>query len=184
MSDRFPLIAFHRALIPGTRHHVVTELIDLEVGATVVVALERADGSIAGIGTSATVEGVAHRALGVVVDLIGDALVTVTQVPEGAEVTAVDRVVSPGEGLVGEAESALRSYMAARAEAGMRGDVHVTLDPDPVTASHQVASHLEISWPEVQDIFEAGNAGQRLEHEIKVLRRETLLLQAVLGRST
>jgi len=183
VSEGVPLIAFHRALIPGTRHHVVTDLDDLEIGATVVVVLERSDGSVAVVGTSATVEGVSRRDLGVVVDLVGEALVTVTPGHRGARITAVDSAESPGEGLVAEAESALRAYMAARAEAGIGGDVNLKLERDPVAASHQVASHLEISWPEVQDIFEAGDAGQRLEHEIKVLRRETLLLQAVLGRS-
>jgi hypothetical protein len=51
-----------------------------------------------------------------------------------------------------------------------------------VAASHEVASHLRISWPEIQEILEAGDAAARLRLEARVLERETLLLRAILGR--
>jgi len=183
MSERLPLLRFGRALIPGTRHAVGTDRDDLAVGSRVVVVLELPDGSIAGVGTSARIHGIGRRGDGAVLDLVGEALVTVDPRDDGAEVHPVDADSPAAVDLVSTAEIALRSYMAARAEAGIGGDVHVALDPDPVIASHQVASRLEISWPEVQDIFEAGDAGERLEREIQVLRRETVLLHAVLGRS-
>lgn len=184
MSEHLPLVPFGRALIPGTRHAVRTDRDDLGVGSRVVVVLRLPDGSLGGVGTASRVHGVGRRGENMVLDLVGESLVTVDPMDDCATVNPVDSGAEDGVGdVVARAQSALRTYMAARAEAGLGGDVHAALDPNPVTASHQVASRLEISWPEVQDIFEAGDAGERLEREIQVLRRETVLLQAVLGRS-
>ncbi|HSM02877.1 MAG TPA: hypothetical protein VK960_10635 [Acidimicrobiia bacterium] len=184
MSEHLPLLRFGRALIPGTRHAVRTQRDDLGVGARVVVVLQLPDGTIGDVGTASRVHGVGRRGDDLVLDLVGESLVTVRPRDEDAMVSPVDGDPTAATGdVVSRAQVALRTYMAARAEAGLGGDVHITLDPNPVTASHQVASDLEISWPEVQEIFEAGNAGERLEREIQVLRRETALLQAVLGRS-
>jgi len=118
-----------------------------------------------------------------VLEVVGESLVIVAPDGPTAEVHPVDtRSGEQASDLVEAVERGLRTYMAARAEAGEGGDVHVSIDRDPITASHQVASQLEISWPEVQEILEAGDAAERLEREIQVLRRETILLQAVLGR--
>lgn len=183
MTARLPLVISTRALIPGTRHALVTDRSDLAVGERIVVVLDHGDGSIAPVGTTATIRGLDRREVGVVIDVVGEALVSVSPTLGGAEIAPVDPVAVPSTGLVADAQAALRMYQAARAEAGLGGDIHVTLAPDPVAASHQVASHLEISWPEVQDIFEAGGAAERLQREIRVLQRETALLRAVLGRS-
>ena len=181
MTDRLRMLVSGRAVIPGTRHALVTEHEDLGVGERVVVVFDRGDGSIGRIGTAATIRAIDRRDLGLVVDVVGESLVTVAR--DTWEIAPLEPGPRPPQALLLEAQAALRSYMAARAEAGMGGDVHVELAPDPVTASHQVASHLEISWPEVQDILEAGDAAERLRREIQVLRRETSLLRVVLGRS-
>lgn len=96
-----------------------------------------------------------------------------------AEVAEPDREAAS---LIEEAERALRRYLALRAEAGEAADVHSKLSRDPVAASHEVASHLQISWPEVQDILEAGGAAERLRRARAVLDRETELLRRLLGR--
>jgi Lon protease-like protein len=99
-----------------------------------------------------------------------------------AKVAEVAEPDGEAASLIEEAESSLRRYLALRAEAGEAGDVHTKLSRDPVAASHEVASHLRISWPEVQDILEAGGAAERLRRARAVLDRETELLRRLLGR--
>jgi Lon protease-like protein len=183
MAEHLPLLRFGRAVIPGTRHAVRTDRDDLGVGDRIVVVLEQEDGSIGSVGTAGRIREIRARQGRVVLEVVGESLVVVAPDGSRAEVRPVDcGIVQPASDLVEAVERALRTYMAARAEAGEGGDVHVSIDRDPITASHQVASQLEISWPEVQEILEAGDAAERLEREIQVLRRETILLQAVLGR--
>jgi hypothetical protein len=182
--ESLPLVPFRRVVLPGARHSVRTTYEGLGVGERVAVVLIQPDGTLGRVGTAARIQGLADDQDSVVLDLIGEVLVSIERTGDRASVDVIDRVPPvPRQGLVLAAEKSLRRYMAARAESGHGGDIHLTIGPDPVTASHQVASHLEISWPEVQDILEAGNACERLEREITVLERETALLRAVLGRS-
>jgi hypothetical protein len=183
--ESLPLVPFQRVVLPGTRHTVRTTCEGLGVGERVAVVLLQPDGTLGRVGTAARIQGLADdHGDSVVLDLIGETLVSIERAGDRASVTAIDPVPPVSrQGLVPAAEKSLRRYMAARAESGHGGDIHLTIGPDPVTASHQVASYLEISWPEVQDILEAGDACERLVREITVLERETALLRAVLGRS-
>lgn len=182
--ESLPLVPCRRVVIPGTRHAVRTTRDGLGVGERVVVVLIQPDGTLGKVGTRARVEGLADEYDdSVTIDLIGESLVSIARAGDRANVEPIDRLPPSRQDLVTAAGKALRRYMAARAESGHGGDVHLVIGPDPVTASHQVASYLEISWPEVQDILEAGDASERLEREIMVLERETVLLRAVLGRS-
>jgi hypothetical protein len=83
---------------------------------------------------------------------------------------------------VEQAEQALQCYLALRGEAGESSGPLVKLSRDPVTASYEVASHLRISWPELQDILEAGSAADRLRRAQAALDREAELLRRLLGR--
>lgn len=183
--EMLPLVALGRVVLPGTRHSVPSPTMGLNVGERVVVVLTQPDGHLSRVGTTSRIEGVAPGGDDrILLDLVGEWLVSVESADGLTSVVQIDPVPPPSrQDLVRAAQAALRRYMAVRAEAGHGGDIHVAVDPDPVIASHQVASHLEISWPEVQDILEAGNANDRLEREILVLDRETALLRAVLGRS-
>lgn len=183
--ESLPLVRFERVLLPGTRHSVRTGRSDLGVGERVVVVLEQPDGSLGRVGTTSRIQGIGREGPDrVVLELIGETLVCVDPEGDEAAVSPVDPARPDGSNdLVDQAQRALWHYMAARAEAGVGGDVHAALERDPVVASHQVASHLEITWPEVQDILEAGDATDRLGMEITVLERETALLRAFLGRS-
>jgi hypothetical protein len=183
--EMLPLLRFGRVLIPGTRHSVRTSRADLGVGERVVVVLEQPDGSLGRVGTASRIHGIGRESDDrVVLELVGETLVSVDPDGDEASVGVIDAEERPGSPeLVDTVERALRRYMAAKAEAGIGGDVLVTIHRDPVPASHQVASHLEITWPEVQDILEAGDAVERIRREITVLERETALLRAVLGRS-
>jgi Lon protease-like protein len=180
-----PLVPFGRVVLPGTRHSVPTERAGLTPGERVVVVLVQPGGALSRVGTASQIRGVGAEGEGrSVLDLVGEALVSIDAVGDPVPVTPIDTTTrATGKDPLPAVERALRGYMAARAEAGFGGDVHVAISRDPVIASHQVASLLEISWPEVQDILEAGDASERLEREFTVLTRETALLRAVLGRS-
>jgi Lon protease-like protein len=179
------MLPLARVVLPGTRHSVPSPTMGLKAGARVVVVLTQPDGRLSRVGTTSRIEGVAPGGDDwVLLDLVGEWLVSIESADGLTSVEKVDPAPLPSrQDLVPAAQAALRRYMAVRAEAGHGGDIHVAIEPDPVIASHQVASHLEISWPEVQDILEAGDANDRLEREILVLDRETALLRAVLGRS-
>jgi len=152
-----------------------------------VVILRSEDPSPHEVGTLARVLGV--RALDggdAMIRLHGQHLV---RVPPGAsaggetraEVIEVDEV-GPGVPVALDAvERALSRYMAVRAEAGFGGDVYRRLSKDPVVASHEVASHLQISWPELQELLEAGDASRRLKKGLEVMERETELLRRLLA---
>lgn len=184
MAERFQVVLVPRPLIPGNRMAVRT------TGETadhvVVLAAYNGETGPGRVVTRARVEGV-RDALGghVILGLAGVDLVVVrSEDPDGS--LTVEDVDPPGDRRASTPEpvgTALRRYMAVRAEAGATGDVHISLSDDPVTASHQVACNLEVSAPEVQDILEAGDAHARLRHGAGVLERETALLRAVLGRS-
>jgi len=190
-AGELPLLPIRRVLVPGTRAALACPRDDLRPGETVVAALAATAGSgapVGSVGTLADLEEV--RVLGPEaswVRLRGSNLVrlsraeerrgrwwaTVVEVPEG------DREAGP---LVAAAQRALRRYLATRAEAGERVDLQIELSCDPVAASHEVASYLRISWPEVQEILEAGGAAERLNRARAVLERETELLRRLLGR--
>ncbi|OFW66710.1 MAG: hypothetical protein A2Z12_08865 [Actinobacteria bacterium RBG_16_68_21] len=185
MNDSLPVVPYRRVLVPGTRASVPARRDDVAAGDRIVVVLEQADGTRGAVGTTAEVRGVhAPDFGGWMLDVAGEALVVVLGAGDRAEVVPVDRPGDEAADLVGEVRSRLRRYMAARSEAGQGGDIHIDIGPDPVKASHEVASHLRISWPEIQAIFEAGDATARLRLEAKVLDRETTLLRALLGRKT
>ena len=85
------------------------------------------------------------------------------------------------EALVEEVRAALRRYLVVSAEAGHGGDVLFEMSSDPVVASYQVASIVRLLSPERQDLLELATARERLEREKRLLRRETDLLERVMG---
>ena len=85
------------------------------------------------------------------------------------------------EALVEEVRVALRRYLVVSAEAGHGGDVLFEMSSDPVVASYQVASIVRLLSPERQDLLELATARERLEREKRLLRRETDLLERVMG---
>ncbi len=184
-GDRvLPVVPWVRVLVPGTTASLRPDREDLAPGDRVVVVYRHPGESAARIGALATVTAARTYGFGgTMLDVVGECLVA--RRSEGTE-TAVDPVDGAPDAaplLVRRARQELRRYMAARAEAGKGGDVHVDLPDDPVAASHRVASLLEVTWPELQDVLEAGDAAARLEREIRVLARETGLLRAVLART-
>jgi hypothetical protein len=163
--------------VPGTVAYVPTDH-ELGPGDQVLVVFEHADGTLGSVGTSARIADAREPSFGgLVIDVVGEALVHML----GSR-RLVDAQSRPAGGLVATTRTLLRRYMAARVEAGEPGDIAVDLPEDPVAASHRVASHLRISWPEIQEILEAGDAVDRLRFEDNVLERETLLLRAVMAR--
>jgi hypothetical protein len=162
----------------------------LAAGDRVIVAVDRSEaGRVVGthpIGTLSRLVAVREAPDGgQYLDVAGERLVAI-EAAESPPTAAACRPVETGAGcvdatVVPEVEGALRTYMAALAEAGHGGDVAVTLSRDPVRASHEVASMLRISWPEIQELLEAGGAGDRLRRSLQLLRRETTLLRALLG---
>lgn len=185
MDEALPMIATERVLVPGTSMSVPSPRVDLDPDTVVVVVHRDGAGALRPVGTRAIVQGLRRASdTTALLALTGTALVAVETVgEENARVQRIDESgVEPDPGLLASAERSLRRYMAVRSEAGEGGSVHVSLSLDPVTASHEVASHLRISWSEIQDIFEAGDAEARLRRELLVLDRETDLLRAVMGR--
>jgi len=185
--DALPLISSPRPLIPGTRIGLRVPDAHLEPGDVIAVVARPYDDVARErrIGTVAVVEAVRPGAAGdAYLDASGRLLVEIERAGDEDRV-----IVSPvderrpevPEDLVASVERALRTYMAVRAESGDTGDIRISLSDDPVAASHEVASHLRISWPEVQELLEAGSAGDRLGRALLVLRRETGLLRSVLG---
>jgi hypothetical protein len=177
-----PVLMAQRPLVPGTRMAIRrADPGALDVGDTVVVLLDLPDADPR-VGTLSSIDG-RHPVSGghAMLDVAGHSLVRVSaRGPDGAEVAAVD--AEDGQDVDLEpALAALRRYMAVRSEAGEGGDVHIELSLDPVTASHEVASQLRVSGPEVQDVLEAGTASQRLTTATRILERETRLLEAILG---
>lgn len=191
MADEgLPLIAIRRVLIPGTAVSLPAPGPGGGVGeeAVAVFAPPGRPPSAARVGTRALVE--AARPLGPGVRLLrlrGIGLVRLVATHgEGrrrrAEVAELPEPGGGGRELVEAVERALRRYLALRAEAGEEVGPSPGLSRDPVQASHEVASRLRISWPEVQEICEAGSAADRLCRERAVLDREAELLRRLLGR--
>jgi hypothetical protein len=180
----FPLITTGRALVPGTSMGMRAPERRLARGDRVVVLAEALGDRHITVGTLARLESV-HPAPGggLFLGLRGEALVAVsTRSGDRAVVTPVDGPPGTDAGdLVAEAQRALRAYHAAASEAGEGGDIGVVLSPDPVRASHEVASQLRVSRPELQELLEAGDASERLRRSILVLRRETRLLRLLMG---
>lgn len=190
-AAELPLLPIRRVLVPGTRAALPSERDDLRAGDPLVAVLDPTSGGKGcgrSVGTLAQVEDV--RPLGreaVLLRLVGQSLVRLTETRERAGRWWVKAVELPepdvkGGAVVEAAERALRRYLAVRAEAGEAVDLTATLSRDPVTASHEVASYLRVSWPEVQDILEAGSAAERLRRAQAALERETELLRRLLGR--
>jgi Lon protease-like protein len=151
----------------------------------VVVVHRRPDGSAARVGTIAAVEGWTKGGHGhgyIRVTGLQLARVEMREGTADARPLAEPRLDQATEALA-RASVALRRYMAARAEAGEGGDVHVDLSASPITAANQVASLLRVTWPEIQDVLEAGDVIDRLHRGAIILERETTLLRAVMGRS-
>lgn len=142
------------------------------------------------VGTVALVEGVrpldSRIALVTLSGLHLAAVASLDKVGEVFQVTA-SGVEGPAEvadcrELIGRAQSMLRRQMAIRAEAGEVADISLQLSADPVSASHQVASQLRVTWPEIQEVLEAGDAAERLRRALTVMERETGLLVRLLSR--
>ncbi len=151
-----------------------------ETGARVLVLHHSPDDEPGRVGTVARIESLELiDDSSVFYTLAGELLVAIT--PERRTQPVDDPADDVPDALLEEAGRAVQAYMAALAESGESGDISIRLSPDPTTASHEVASYLRISWPEVQDLLEAGTARQRLERGILVLRREARLLRSALG---
>ncbi|MBS1195902.1 MAG: ATP-dependent protease La substrate-binding domain [Actinobacteria bacterium] len=187
----FPLLPIRRALVPGTRAALPSDRADLRPGDRLVTVLERPEGVPPALGSVGTLAGLESlRPLGPGISLLrlsGRSLVRLVEVDEqaGRWWAKVAEVPEPGgeaPGMVEAAGRALRRFLAAQAEAGEDADCRVDLSRDPVAASHEVASYLRVSWPEVQDVLEAGSAAERLSRARAVLERETELLRRLLGR--
>jgi hypothetical protein len=179
MSRSLPVVEITRALVPGTTMMVPAPETRASAGDHVVVVFcdsyRRAR-----IGTEALVRA-RHDNVLTTLQVEGRRLVEVDRDDDFSPVTPVAHEDAPPEQMDAVA-SALRRYMAVRAEAGIGGDVHVELSPDSEAASHQVASLLHVTWPEIQEVLEAGGTSARLERARLVLERETVLLTATMGR--
>ncbi len=179
MLETLPMVATGRSLIPG---HVMSLLAPepaVAVGDRVVVLRTDPETGPARVGTEALAlersrgSGALLRVGGrrlVDVDSTDGETARVAPVPPGAANTEVRT----------RARRSLSRYLAVRAEAGLGGSVHFELSDDQDTASHQVASALRVTWPELQEILEAGDATARLVQATHVLDRETLLLGATM----
>lgn len=93
------------------------------------------------------------------------------------------REVPPRNGgaLRDAAVARLMRYLAARAEWGGEGNISVDIPSEPSPASYRVASLMELSHPERQDLLQAGLA-ERFERVTLLLERETELLTRTMGR--
>ena len=184
------IVPIARALVPGTEMSLRRTRCDLEVGRLIVVvhrSEKSAPAPVDTVGTLVRVIGVTTlEGGGAMVRLRGERLV---RIPAGVQkrgeehgpVTPVDETSSEAAPLEA-GRAVLQRYMAARAEAGLGGDVYPQLSNDPVTASHEVASFLQISWPEIQDILEAGDAVSSLRKGLAFMERETELRRQLLSR--
>jgi hypothetical protein len=155
------------------------------VTGTVVVVHRRPDGGTARVGTVAEVDGWASRGRSHGYARVTGLYLARVDMHDGtadARPIAEPRLDEAAEELT-RVTVALRRYMAARAEAGEGGDVHVALSSSPITAANQVASLLRVTWPEIQDVLEAGDVVDRLHRSAIILEREATLLRAVMGRS-
>jgi len=186
MPEEMLVVPITRVLVPGTQMSLRRPRGDCKPGDTFVVIL-RDDSATSGhsVGTLARVTGVTSLdAGGAMVRLHGERLVCVPPAAntEGrAPVGIVDEADSDEPVALDVVRSLLSRYMALRAEAGLGGNVYPRLSNDPVAASHEVASHLEISRPELQELLEAGNASRRLRKGLAIMRRETELLRRLLA---
>lgn len=179
--DRFPLVRSRRPLIPGTRIALRADVDGVSIGGDVVVVFVD-EGSLGSVGTLGRLDAIHQAASGPVLDVNGRSLVRFDTEDEGGTVAIqpLDSDPTAGGEAIAEVQAMLRRYMAVRAEAGEGGDVMIELSPQPVAASHEVASVLKVSSPEIQDVLEAGDASERLARARNVLRRETTLLRRVL----
>lgn len=183
----WPLLLLPRVLVPGTAATLPGTHGRVGPGARVLAAFRATGGGEAAVATEAEVEAVQPLGDGVLLfRLAGRGLLRVLnrQEGEGGPWAWGGVLEEPGEGadgLIAPVERALRRYQGLRAEAGEPIGALVGLSRDPVEASHEVASHLRISWPEVQDLLEAGSAAQRLQRAGAVLERETGLLERLLS---
>ena len=185
-----PLLPIRRALVPGTCSSLPCAAPAMKRGDEVVTVFAPAGRlpDVLTVGTRAVVEAVRSLAPRVVLArLRGEGLVRLLGAEEAGGVwrARVAEVGEPGPGaqaLVAGVERALHRYLALRGEAGEEAGPLPRISRDPLTASHEVASHLRISWPEVQEILEAGSAADRLCREGAILDREAELLRRLLGR--
>jgi hypothetical protein len=179
-ATELPVLPTRRALIPGTAMTLTGSDRGWDRGTNVLVLHHDEDERPARVGTVAVVQGVEPIGDdGVGYRVVGRVLMAI----EGGVTRSVedpDDRVGPDE--IVAVQRLLRRYLAARAEAGERVDLGVRLSRDPIRASHEVASLLQISWPEVQGLLEAGTARARLRHARRLLERETELLRSFLGR--
>jgi hypothetical protein len=180
-----PVVHTPRSLVPGTTMTLPSDRPMPGGAERVVVVHRRPDGASATVGTVARVDGSTESRVHTgYLTVTGLHLAGVEFHGDAARVAPLreDRT-EQAAALLGSLRRSVRRYMVVRAEAGEGGDIHLDLSADPVVASNQVASLLRVTWPEVQEVLEAGDAVDRLRRGAQVLERETALLEAVLGRS-
>jgi hypothetical protein len=179
---RLPYTTAARTLIPGKTLAVPAPHADVSLGDSIVSAFAEPGAPAPRVGTRSKVVERRTEESPPLLKIRGLALVAISDVRDGwaevAEIPTGESTASPAT-----VEQDLRAYMAARSEAGLFGDVHARLSSNPELASHQVASLLQVSSPEIQELFEAGDAAARLDRASAMLRRETLLLRATMGSS-
>lgn len=186
MADTFRIVSSPRPLVPGTRIVLRADAEGLRPGSRVLVLLRpgRSGERERRVGTIGLVWGIEREVHGPDrLQVRGEMLASVEAHHEDgrADVVGVEGDVDAAPVLLTEVQALLRTYMGAAAEAGDGGDIGVTLSQDPVVASHQVASLVRISAPELQEVLEAGDAAARLRRLAAMLRRETGLLRITMG---
>lgn len=186
MADTFPVAASPRPLVPGGRIVLRGRAEGLRPGSRILVVY-RQDSGEAGprrVGTIGLVWGIERSSEGPdLLQVRGEMLATIEGVNGGgrATVSPVETGGASAAGAIEEVQRLLRTYLGASAEAGEGGDIGASLSHDLVIASHQVASLLRISAPELQELLESGNAEERLRRAAEILRRETGLLRRTMG---
>ena len=99
-----------------------------------------------------------------------------------ARVAFLDEHRTPVDGdLRARVEAELRRYLAAAAESGEGGNIHVELAADPWAASYEIGATMRVSEPERQELLEVDTVADRLEKELTMLQREGELLRRLLA---
>lgn len=85
-------------------------------------------------------------------------------------------------GLAAKVEAAFRRYATSLADLSNDDAQALELPTDPELLSYVVAAGLQVEMPHQQRLLETDSAEQRLEACLRLLRREHVLLDQLLGR--